>query len=161
MSLGVAIISLAITAFSANKAQQAQKQARQDSQRAAEEQEKARQEQKAQNAADAAEERRSQIREERIRRGKITQDAINSGTAASSGEAGAVGSLSTQLNNNIGINLGKLQTATNISTYSQNAANFNVSSQRNQSQASSWLSYGQAAKSITADAGSIFAEATK
>lgn len=76
----------------------------------------------AQNAADAAKERRQQIREERVRRARVIQASINTGVADSSGELGAVGALSTNLNSNIGSNLGKMQTAENISIFNQGAA---------------------------------------
>lgn len=50
------------------------------------------------------------------------QSAANTGVAGSSGELGALGALATNLNTNIGANLGMLQSAQNISGYSQNAA---------------------------------------
>lgn len=91
--------------------------------RAAEEQENIQREQEAQNAKAASDERRQQLREERVRRGRVMQSAANTGVAGSSGELGALGALATNLNTNIGANLGMLQSAQNISGYSQNAAN--------------------------------------
>src|SRR5690606_9104730 len=79
-------------------------------------------EQEAQNAKAASDERRQQLREERVRRGRVMQSAANTGVAGSSGELGALGALATNLNTNIGANLGMLQSAQNISGYSQNAA---------------------------------------
>lgn len=97
--------------------------ARKQAKVAAAEQTKAKAEQNASNAANAAAERRQQIREERVKRARILQSAENTGVSGSSGEFGAVGSLSTQLGSNIGFNLGMLDRADNISTFSQNAAN--------------------------------------
>lgn len=78
---------------------------------------------KATNAAAAARERRQQIREERIRRARVLQSAENSGTAGSSGEFGAIGALSTNLNSNIGANLGSLRESNIMSGINQDLAN--------------------------------------
>lgn len=86
-------------------------------------QEKIQAEQKAANAAEQAKERRQQIREERVRRARIIQSAVNTGVEGSSGELGAVGSLSTQLASNIATNIGRIQSANNISIFQQDAAN--------------------------------------
>lgn len=96
-------------------------------------------EQRASNAAAAAKERRQQIREERIRRATILQSSENSDVQGSSGESGALGSLSTQLGSNIGFNLGQEQSANNISLFQQHAAD--------------WQAIGQ----IAQQAGSMFA----
>lgn len=104
-------------------------EARKDAKAAAAEQRKANNEQRAQNAAAQANERRQQVREERIRRAKILQTSQNSGTAGSSGEAGALGSLTTQLGSAIGMNVGRAQAGERISTFMQNAADYNLSSQ--------------------------------
>jgi len=79
--------------------------------------------QRASNAEEAAKERRQQIREERVRRARVIQSSVNTGTNASSGEEGALGSLSTQLGSNIGFNLGKQMFGTEISIFSQQDAN--------------------------------------
>ena len=76
-------------------------------------------EQRAANAAEAARERRAQIREERIRRARVLQSAENTGAEGSSGELGAMAALSTTLASNIGTNLGRLQTADNMSIFAQ------------------------------------------
>lgn len=100
---------------------------------------KAGNEQRAANASAAAKERRQQIREERIRRATILQSSENSDVQGSSGESGALGSLSTQLGSNIGFNLGQMQSANNISIFQQKAAD--------------WQAIGQ----IAQQAGSMFA----
>jgi hypothetical protein len=79
-------------------------------------------EQRAANASEAARERRAQVREERVRRARILQTAQNTGTSDSSGELGALGSLSTNLGAGIGTNLGKIQTAQNLSIFGQQQA---------------------------------------
>jgi hypothetical protein len=85
-------------------------------------QRQAQSEQRAGNAGEAAAERRRQIREERIRRGQLMQSAEGTGTSGSSGEVGALGNLATTLSSNMGFNLGKLQTAQNISIFQQQAS---------------------------------------
>lgn len=70
------------------------------------EQERAKNATLAQNKAKELEDQRRQIREERIRRARILQSSENAGTQSSSGEAGAVGSLSTKLGSNLGFALG-------------------------------------------------------
>lgn len=105
---GIAAAGTAVSIYGANKSRQAQEHAA-DVQRA-------------QNASDAAIERRRQIREERIKRAQIIQAGENTGTADSSGMAGALGSLSTNLSTNIGSNLGSIRNANQISIFEQKAA---------------------------------------
>jgi hypothetical protein len=120
MGIEVAIaLAVATTVVSIDSAEKQRKAASQN--RAA--QLKSQSEQRASNASDAARERRQQIREERVRRARILQSAENTGTDGSSGEIGAIAGLNTQLQSNIGFNLGKLQTASNISIFQQDAAN--------------------------------------
>ena len=78
--------------------------------------------QKAERAAQAARERRQQIREERVRRARILQSSENTGTDGSSGELGALGGLATNLNSNIGFNVGALQRANTITGLQQQGA---------------------------------------
>lgn len=89
--------------------------------KAAGEQKDARKEQQAMNAAQAAQERRQQIREERIRRARILQASENTGVTASSGEIGSVGGMATQLQSNVGFNRGMQRSADAISNFQQNA----------------------------------------
>jgi hypothetical protein len=51
------------------------------------------------------------------------QSSSNSGAAGSSGEMGAVGALSSNLSSNIAANIGRLQSAGNISLFAQEDAN--------------------------------------
>jgi hypothetical protein len=130
----VAIASLAVAAGSAYMQSEAQKDA-------ASEQRKARNEQKAVNAAQAAQERRAQIREERIKRARVMQAAENTGTTGSSGALGAVSNISSQFGSNVGFNLGQISSANRISDYQQNAAN-------DMTRASDWSAVGNVAGSI-------------
>jgi hypothetical protein len=92
----------------------------------------------AQLAGAAANERRQQIRDERIKQARIMQAGENSGTAGSSGEAGALGSLATQLDTNIGFNLGSIASAGRQSANAQDAANFNFAGQSAQMNAGNY-----------------------
>lgn len=103
-SAAFAVVSLLVSVDQTNKAKDAREEA-------AERENKARSEQKASQAQQAAQERRQQVREERIRRARVLQAGENTGTASSSGEFGALGSLRTQLNSNVGFNLGQVASA--------------------------------------------------
>ena len=105
---------------------------------AAQEQKKARQEQDAANASQAAAEKRRQIREERVKRARVLQSATSTGTTGSSGETGAVAGLSTQLGANLGANLGTLQTAQNISIFSQTSADLMTQANALQADSQFW-----------------------
>ncbi len=118
--MGVEVALLAASLAVGVTAQQEAKSGAAASRRA---QSKIASEQRASNASEAMRERRQQVREERVRRARVLQSAENTGTSGSSGEAGAIGSLATQLSANIGTNLGKIQTADNISLFSQQQAN--------------------------------------
>lgn len=125
------VVGLAVTASAVGAYQgyQARKDAKSAARKSAAEQRKIQAEQRAMNAQQQAQERRQQIREERVRRARVLQAANNSGTGESSGMLGALGSLSTQLFNNVGINLGRAAASDRISMFSQNAANFNLDMQ--------------------------------
>ena len=115
-----AIAAVAATGYSIQQQQEAKKEQK----KVAKEQRKIQSEQRAQNEAAASQERRKQLREERIRRSKILASSEAVGAAGSSGEVGALGGLSTTLSSNFGTNLASLNSAANISLFSQNAANF-------------------------------------
>lgn len=120
IAAALAGVAVAATGYSMSKAEDAE-----DAQyEAAQEQKKAVRSQQAQNEAQAAQERRRQLREERIKRSRILASSSASGTAGSSGEVGSIGSLNTQLSANLGFNLGALNTASDISIFNQNSANF-------------------------------------
>jgi|LakMenEpi03Aug12_release.lakeMendotaPanAssembly.Ray.scaffolds.fasta_scaffold01034_67 hypothetical protein len=167
----MAAISIGISAFSAvsgimaaDKQEDAQNEARQQQEAATAEQRKARDEQKAAQAAQSAAERRTQIREERVKRARLLQSGVNSGVTGSSGEAGASGGLSTQLGTNIGFNLGQGQAASNISDAGQNAADFLSSARSHTVDANQWGSIGALSMNIFEKSGgfnSIFKGSTQ
>lgn len=111
----VAIAGLALATYSAVEASDQRREAKRTGERI-------QSESRADNAAKAAQERRQQIREERVRRARILQAGENTGTGGSSGEFGALGGLATALSSNIGSNLGSLQRANNISIFGQQQA---------------------------------------
>jgi hypothetical protein len=106
--------------------------------RSAEEQRKAQNEQRAVASRQAAEEKRKQVREERVRRAKILQGAENTGTEGSSGEAGALGSLATQLSSNIGSNIGAARSGALIGGFNQSAADFSFDASKSMQEAGQW-----------------------
>lgn len=89
---------------------------------AADLQQQAQEQQIADNTAKAAAERRQQVRDERIRQARIAQSSVNTGTEGSSGELGAISSVSTQTQSNVGFNLGQLAGAGRITELNQQAA---------------------------------------
>lgn len=137
----LAVTAVAGTVGSAVVQNKARKEAGKANEMAAGEQRQARSEEVALSAQRAAQERRQQVREERVMRGKLLQASQSSGTVASSGEMGAQANLATQLGANIGFNLGQIQGANAISIFNQNAANF-------QTQANNAISKGQSQSSI-------------
>lgn len=148
MGLEIATIA-AITAGAGTVASlKSQADARSSAAASADMQRKAQSEQRAVVASQQADDRRSQIREERVRRARIMQSAENTGTAGSSGEAGAVGSLATQFFGNLGTSLAGAQSSANISNFQQSAADFNYSTQKSQQEASLFQQLGGLGKSI-------------
>lgn len=93
----------------------AQQKARKDQKKAADRQDAA-------NEARRQAEMRQQFRQERIRRADILQQSQNTGVTGSSGEAGALSSLATQLSSNMGYNTAMNQNAKAISNLQQSAA---------------------------------------
>lgn len=149
----VSVAGLAFSAYSTMQQQDAQDEARAQQEQANAENRKAREEQKAAQAAQSAAERRQQLREERVKRARLIQSSANSGVAMSSGEAGASGSLATQLGTNIGFNLGQQQAASNISAAGQNAADFLSSANNSISEANQWGTMASAGMSIFQQSG--------
>jgi hypothetical protein len=120
----------------------------------AEEAEKSQAEARAQQASDAAEQRRTQVRSERVRRAQILQSASNTGADESSGEAGATGSLSTQLSSNMGQIAGTAQRANNMSIFQQNAADYQSEARQSMFTGQLWGQVGQIGSSaFTANGG--------
>lgn len=145
----IAVASAIAGGVSAYSGIQSRKEAAANYSAQADEQRKAQSEQSALNFQQQAQERRNQVREERVRRAKILQASENGGTAGSSGEYGAIDSLATQLSSNLGINAGRAQAGANIGGYLQNAADFGLAAQQA-------VSGAQTADSLFNLAGNIF-----
>lgn len=142
MGLEVALISAVIGGVGTVASLKAQADSRSSAAASADMQRRSQSEQKASTAAQQANDKRAQIREERVRRARILQSSENTGTDGSSGEAGAVGSIATQFFGNLGTGLGNAQTASNISNFQQSAANFNYSTQKSQQEAGMFQQLG-------------------
>ena len=151
----IQIASLAFSAFSIVQQQDAQDEARRNQENANAENRKIQQEQKAGQAAQAAAERRQQLREERIRRAKLIQSGENTGVTGSSGVAGASGNLQTQLQSNIGFNIGQIAASGRISDASQAAADFMTSANNSVVQANQWGNAASLGMNIFSKAGAI------
>lgn len=114
-------------------------------------QEKTQAAQSAANRSQQMEERRRQVREERIKRARILAASEAGGTTGSSGEAGALAGMGTQLASNIGQNLGAIALGQEISIFSQDAANAS-----NNARTASLL--GQIAPTVIGVGNSIFSD---
>jgi len=112
-------------------------------------QNKIRNEDIASNKAKQMAERRQQIREERIKRSRVLAASEASGTVGSSGEAGAIGSMNTQLGSNVGTNQSMIQSGQRVSVFAQDAASAQLAGQ----QAGM---FGQLVNAAAPVAGSIF-----
>lgn len=113
MGLEVILAAVSLTSTVASMSQQ---------RKAAKAQGKIRNEEAARNTAQQMQERRQQVREERIKRARVMQASENTGTSGSSGEAGAITSIGSQLGANLGFNQGMIESGRRISQYSQEAA---------------------------------------
>lgn len=133
----LAIGALVVGGASYVSAEKSRKEAQSSNAAAATEGRKANSESAALNAQRAALERRQQIREERVRRGKLLQASENSGSEGSSGESGAVGGLATQLGANIAFNTGQLAGQGRANAFNQAGADYQSKAQSALSDASS------------------------
>lgn len=131
----ILIASAVIGTASYVEAKDAREEASSNARRSAEAQRKAQEIQQAGSAQQAAAERRQQIREERVRRARIMQASSNTGTVGGSAEFGAIGGLGTQLQSNIGQNLGAIQRGQEIGSFGQQAADFTTAANRNMNDA--------------------------
>ncbi len=128
----------ALAAVSYDQAERQEDKSHEQTQRARAEQRQARAEQGAQNEAQRAAERRRQLREERVKRAKMIQAGINTGTEDSSGILGGEANLATQRGSGIGLQLGMEQSADNISMFEQNAANWLGGAQGAMNKSNQW-----------------------
>ena len=142
----IAAAALATTAYSISEQKS-------EAKKAAKAQTAIRQEENAKNKAQQMAERRTQLREERIKRARVIQAAQNSGTAASSGETGAVSSLGTNLGSNLGFNQSMVRSGERMSIFAQQASD----AQGRQQSAAMLGSFAQSAAPLASDlATSIF-----
>lgn len=111
----IAGVALATTAYSISEQKS-------EAKKAARAQTQIRNEENARNKSQQMVERRQQLREERIKRARVIQAAQNTGTAASSGETGAVSSLGTQLGSNLGFNQSLIRSGERMSIFAQQAS---------------------------------------
>lgn len=148
MAISTAVIgAVAAVAGTATSIVQGNK-ARADARAANRAQEQTANEQKAQNAQDRAIAARQQYREERVRRARIMNSATNTGTQDSSGELGALGSLSTAFSVNQGQVEGGYQRGIAIGNSNQSAANSIFAAQKSQANASQAQQYAGLGQSL-------------
>lgn len=146
--MGLEVAALVISGVGLASSISSQRQAQDANERAADQQREAQSEQKAVNAAQQNADRRALIREERVRRARILQGSENSGTAYSSGEAGATSSLATQYFANLGTSLGGAKAAANISNFQQTAADFSTTAAQKSQDASMFQQLGNLGANI-------------
>lgn len=137
------VASLAIGAFSTVKSQQQAKKAAAAQRNAARAQQASSAEQQANQRAQQEAERRQQVRENRIKAAQIMQSSENTGTSGSSGEAGAVSSLNTQMNTNLGAISGAAMHTNAASAYNQQASDLWFQATQYQNSANNWQQFGQ------------------
>lgn len=156
----IAVASLAVGVIGGIQQHRAQGQAADAARDAAAAQKRMAREQEAVNAQRAAQERRQQIREERVRRAQILQSSENLGTGGSSGEFGALSSLTSTLSSNIGANTSSLASASRISALSQQSADAQSRGLQAQNTAQMWGQVSGFGKSIFSQAGGFNTLAT-
>ena len=122
-------VGVATAAYGASQQRDAARDAARDALRGRNAQQNAQEEQKAQAAAAQADSRRAQIREERVRRARILQSSENTGMTESSGAAGALSGLNTNLQSNLGRQAGAALSGERQSASLQQAADFDFSRQ--------------------------------
>lgn len=117
MGLGAAaVISLVSTAVTTGVSMH-------QSAQAAEKQDELLEQKQALNNAQQREDRRRQVREARIRRAQIEQSSVNSGVGGSSGEGGAVSTISSNLGANLGTIGSNVRAGEEMSAKAQEVSN--------------------------------------
>lgn len=134
-SLAVGLVSTAASTSAANKSAAAQKQA-QNIQLA-----------ESQNAA--KEDKRQLLREERIRRARIMQGSYNSGAAGSSGEIGALGAMTTNVDGKIANSEATSKANIGVNKFNQQAMDYD-------NKAREALAWGEVFQSAAGSAASAF-----
>lgn len=136
-------VGLATAAYGAQQQREASRSARRDAERGRNATKNAQEEQKAQAAAQQADARRAQIREERVRKARILQSSENMGMTDSSGAAGAVSGLNTNLQSNLGRQAGAALSGERQSASLQQAADFDFARQAHQARSNTYGTVAQ------------------
>ena len=137
MAVVAAVVSTAFAVDGYTKGEEARKKAGEAAAESRKAQLQQKSETEAQNASAQAMERRRQIREERVRRARILQSSENTGVEGSSGEAGALGNLTTAFSGAVGESVGKKASGERMSGYLQDQADAQFSFNQAQSDMSS------------------------
>lgn len=140
--MGWSAVAAVVAIIGADQAERREDKAHEQAQRGRAEQRKAQAEQGAQNQAQRAAERRRQLREERVKRARMIQAGVNTGTDESSGLLGGTGGLATERGSNIGMNLSAGRAADAITGFNQAAMNFDGSASGNMNKSNQWGQVG-------------------
>lgn len=130
----VAVAAVAVAAGSMYMSSQEAKAAAKDRKQAS-------QVSQAESAAQRNNNRRQQVREERVRRAQIMQGSQNTGVSQSSGELGATSALGTLISANVATQSRQQNSSDAIASWSQSAADNDLSSQQ-------WAGIGSIAGSV-------------
>ena len=139
----IGVAGLALGAYTTVKSQQQARQAAKAQKDAAKAQQASAAEQQANQRMQQEQERRQQVREHRIKVAQIMQNSENTGTSASSGEAGAVSSLNTQMNTNLGFIAGSAMHTNAASAFNQQASDMWFQATQYQNQANNYQQWGK------------------
>lgn len=137
----VAVAAVAVAAGSAYMSAQAAKDAAKDRKQAGKVSQ-------AETTIQRNENRRQQIREERVRRAQVLQGSQNTGVSESSGELGATSALGTLIGSNVATQARQANSSNAISSWNQSAANSDLASQQ-------WAGIGNVAGSVFGVASSM------
>lgn len=116
LSLAVGLVSTASSQAAARRAAAAQAEANNI--------------QLAQSENKSREDKRQLLREERIRRARIMQSSYNTGGAASSGEIGAMGAISTNVDSQVAASRGESKANAGVNLFNQKATDYNNQAQQ-------------------------------
>lgn len=134
MAVGAAIAAVVVAAASAYQQSRAAKAAAKDRKEAAAVSQ-------AEQAAQQNQNRRAQIREERVRRAQVLQSSQNTGVSQSSGELGATSALGTLIGGNLAGMQRQKNSAAAIGSLGQSAANSDL-------RGAQWGAVGNVASSV-------------
>lgn len=156
VGLGLGLASLAVGTYTQVKSQQQARKAASAQKNAQKQQEASIAEQQATQAMQRDQERRQQVRENRIKVAQMLQSSENTGTGYSSGEAGGVSSLNSQMNTNLGFISGAAMHTDAASSYNQKASDLWFRATEYQNSANQWQSWGRLGQSALSLGGDIY-----